>query len=144
MAETKTRYDKTCSICGSHYKYCNCAEYAHLPRWMDAYCSFDCKELYNIAAGYINGWKTPQEELERLKAIKIPDRNKLSEWMNKAIDEILELDKVDFKELEEKEILAPLNQDDENKVENKEDKIEQSSFKKIEPKFKNKPNKQNK
>ena len=143
MAEVKTRYDKTCSICGTHYKYCNCAEYAHLPRWMDAYCSFDCKELYNIAAGFINGWKTPEEELERLKRIKIPDRSKLSEWMNKAIDEMLELEKVNLKELEEKNDVSTDN-NVKPKVEIKDDNNESFTYKKIEPKFKNKSNKQNK
>ena len=92
----KTRYDRECTVCKRHFEYCHCPQYSHLEPWHDAYCSSDCHELYNIAAGYLNGWKSPQEEAARLKTITIPARENLSDWMNKAIDELQEIGNIDF------------------------------------------------
>lgn len=90
----KIRYQRHCVICQKRYSYCPyCDEYKHLEPWHDAYCSADCHDLYNIVAGYLNGWKTPEEEAERLKKINIPDRSKLSQQMDTAITALLAIGK---------------------------------------------------
>lgn len=114
----KTRYDKNCSVCNKYYLYCgNCSDYDHMERWHDAYCSYDCKELYNITAGFLNGWKTPQEEAERLKKINIPERSNLSDWMNDAIDQLEAIGKVDFDSEKKPEAKEEVKKEEAKRVE---------------------------
>ena len=45
--------NKTCILCGKKYSYCSrCSEFDHLPRWMECYCSENCKNIFNILSGY--------------------------------------------------------------------------------------------
>lgn len=89
------KYLRKCSVCGKEYHYCSrgCSKYAHLPKYMDAYCSLDCKELYNITAGFINNWQTPEVEAARLSKINYKDKFKnLPRWMQDAIKQIEQVD----------------------------------------------------
>lgn len=82
----KKRFDKICSICKKEYKYCSqCSDFDHLPRWMDAYCSQNCKDLYNIAAGWLNGWKDKDTEISRLENIDLSRIDNYPQWLKDAI-----------------------------------------------------------
>lgn len=82
----KKRFEKICTICKKKYRYCaQCSDFDHLPRWMDAYCSQNCKDLYNIAAGWLNGWKDKDVEIERLSAIDLSQSDNYPQWLKDAI-----------------------------------------------------------
>ena len=56
------RNNKTCILCGNKYSYCSgCAEFDHLPRWMECYCSENCKDIFNILSSYNMNHKTKEE-----------------------------------------------------------------------------------
>lgn len=100
----KKRFDKVCSVCKKEYKYCSqCSDFDHLPRWMDAYCSQNCKDLYNIAAGWLNGWKDKDVEIDRLNNIDLSKMNDYPQWLKDVIKDMnlyIESKKVDNKKAE--------------------------------------------
>ena len=82
----KKKFERHCTVCGTSYQYCSqCSDFAHLPRWMDAYCSEDCKDIYNITAGWLNGWDSKEVEVARLTKIDLSKRNKYPQWMQDVI-----------------------------------------------------------
>ena len=92
MAKQK-RWDRVCTICGKEYEYCpTCSKFNHMERWHDAYCSFTCKELYNVCAGYVNGWLAPEVEAARLAKLDLSYIDKLPQWMKDAIKAMQSID----------------------------------------------------
>ena len=88
MAKNK-RFEKVCTICRKNYQFCSqCSDFDHLPRWMDAYCSENCKDLYNIAAGWINNWLDKDVELARLEKIDLSRKEYYPDWLKNVIDEM--------------------------------------------------------
>ena len=86
---SKKRFEKICSICKQEYKYCSqCSDFDHLPRWMDAYCSQNCKDLYNITAGWLNGWKDKDIEIERLDKIDLSKFDNYPQWLKDVIKDM--------------------------------------------------------
>ena len=55
---------------------------------MSAFCGKNCAELYNITAGYVNGWLPKEQEAERLKALDLSYFDDLAEWMKQPILEM--------------------------------------------------------
>lgn len=88
MAKNK-RFEKVCTICRKNYQFCSqCSDFDHLPRWMDAYCSENCKDLYNIAAGWINNWLDKDVELARLEKIDLSRKEYYPDWLKNVINEM--------------------------------------------------------
>ena len=87
------KYERTCQLCGTKYHYCNhgCSEYVHMEPWHSAFCSKNCLDLYNITAGYVNGWLPKEVEAERLKAIDLSNFDNFVDW---AKEPILEMKKM--------------------------------------------------
>lgn len=89
----KNRFDKYCTICGKHYEYCStCSRFKNMERWHDAYCSSNCKELYNVLAGFLNNWLPPEVEAARLQKLDLSYKNKLPQWMQVAIKNLQKVD----------------------------------------------------
>ena len=89
MAKKISRFDRTCTICGNKYEYCaTCSKFSHLPRWMDAYCSENCKDLYNITAGWANNWLDKDIEIARLEKCDLTNIDKYPQWMRDIIKEM--------------------------------------------------------
>lgn len=86
----KNREDRICIICQKQYKYCRCAEYDNLPNFMDSFCSENCHDLYNITAGYINGWLDKEVEVTRLEKADISRFEYFPQWMKDAIKNMQE------------------------------------------------------
>lgn len=96
----KKKFERQCTICSSTYQYCpNCSDFDRLPRWMDAYCSERCKEIYNIVAGYLNHWLEPEVEAARLSELELDDEyiGKLSDTMKDAINQLQQVDTTNAK-----------------------------------------------
>lgn len=83
--------NKTCILCGKKYSYCNsCAEFDHLPRWMEIYCTANCKDIFNILSSYNMKHKTKEEArtlLEKCDLSYVTDFNHINQ---KFIEEIME------------------------------------------------------
>lgn len=96
----KKKFERQCTICSSTYQYCpNCSDFDRLPRWMDAYCSERCKEIYNIVAGYLNHWLEPEVEAARLSELELDEEyiGKLSDTMKDAIAQLRQINTTNAK-----------------------------------------------
>ena len=101
MAKEK-RFDRYCTVCGKYYEYCpTCSRFAHMERWHDAYCSENCKDLYNVTAGFMNHWQEPEVEAARLQKLDLSYKNKLPAWMQLAINDIKRVDIAEDKKVSE-------------------------------------------
>ena len=113
------KFKRICTICHKEYEYCpTCSKYSHLPRWMDAYCSENCKDLYNITAGWINGWLDKDVEIARLSKMDLTNKKQFPKWMQdvigemenykpeipaETIEKVINIEKENTKKVEEKE-----------------------------------------
>ena len=100
----KTRADRYCTVCGDHYLYCRCQEY-------DAYCSANCKDLYNITAGYLNEWLDKEVEIARLESADISKIDQFPQWMQDTIKEMKNYKK---KEQVPTDVIAKMISEDED------------------------------
>jgi len=63
-----------------------------MERWHDAYCSKNCKDLYNVLAGFLNNWLSPEVEAARLSELDLSYQDKLQPWMQDAIKQLQKVD----------------------------------------------------
>ena len=84
--------NKKCILCGKVYSYCNsCSEFDHLPRWMECYCSENCKEIFNALSAYNMKTRPVESIIATLKASNL-EIEKYHEVNQRYIKEILEKD----------------------------------------------------
>lgn len=84
--------NKKCILCGKVYSYCNsCSEFDHLPRWMECYCSENCKEIFNALSAYNMKTRPVESIITTLKASNL-EIEKYHEANQRYIKEILEKD----------------------------------------------------
>ena len=127
MAKSDMRkYKRICPICSRAYAYCSkgCTEYSHLPRYMDTFDTENCQTLYNICAGFVNGWLSKEEEANRLKDTDLSYFDELADWMKEAIIEMKKLWNDNTND-------NAINTSDKKNVEIKEDNIEDKKEKEI-------------
>ena len=77
---------KTCSICGTEYKYCNnCKSDINQPRWKFLFDKENCKNIWEI----INGYKTNALDAEAAKkALDKCDTSKVTSNVRRTIKAI--------------------------------------------------------
>lgn len=87
------KYERVCPVCHKTFHYCShgCSEYAHLPKYMDTYDSYNCLTLYNICAGFVNNWLPKEDEANRLKDVDLSYFDSLDDWMKESINEMKKL-----------------------------------------------------
>ena len=84
------RNNKTCILCGKKYSYCSgCAEFDHLPRWMECYCSENCKDIFNILSSYNMNHKTKEEAKTLLEKCDLTMIDTYSEFNRNCINSIM-------------------------------------------------------
>lgn len=84
------RNNKTCILCGNKYSYCSgCAEFDHLPRWMECYCSENCKDIFNILSSYNMNHKTKEEAKALLEKCDLTMTDTYSEFNLDCINSIM-------------------------------------------------------
>lgn len=101
--------NKKCILCGKTYTYCSrCEEFDHLPRWMEIYCSDNCRTIFNTLTEYNAKNITAEEATKRLEKCDMSDIDKYHEVNQKMVAEIQEKT-VDVKvqKIPEEEIVEP-------------------------------------
>lgn len=101
--------NKKCILCGKTYTYCNrCEEFDHLPRWMEIYCSDNCRTIFNTLTEYNAKNITAEEAAKRLEKCDMSDIDKYHEVNQKMVAEI-QGKTVDIKvqKIPEEEIVEP-------------------------------------
>ena len=91
---------------------------------MDTFDTENCQTLYNICAGFVNGWLSKEEEANRLKDTDLSYFDELADWMKEAIVEMKKLWNDNTND-------NVTNTSDKKNVEIKEDNIEDKKEKEI-------------
>lgn len=87
---SNSKFDKICLICEKSYKYCSgCSDYAKYPRWMESFCSDNCRKIFNIVMEYKAGVKTVYQAAEALNACDLSDRGHFEKGIKEIVDIIL-------------------------------------------------------
>lgn len=66
------KHERICVVCGKHYAYCPaCDEYKDLPKWMFAFCSENCKDIYSTFNALNAGTISEEDAKARFKELDI-------------------------------------------------------------------------
>lgn len=81
--------NKTCIVCSEKYTFCpSCAEFDHLPRWYNIYHNENCKNIFNIAARYLEGALTKEEARSKFQECDLSYKDKLNKKIVEVINEV--------------------------------------------------------
>lgn len=81
--------NKKCILCGKTYTYCSrCEEFDHLPRWMEIYCSDNCRTIFNTLTSYNSKSISANEALNILNTCDLSDVDKFHEFNQGLVKEI--------------------------------------------------------
>ena len=82
--------NKKCILCGKTYTYCSrCEEFDHLPRWMEIYCSDNCRTIFNTLTSYNSKTISANEALNILNTCDLSDVDKFHEINQGLVKEVL-------------------------------------------------------
>ena len=77
MIDSK-KHMRTCQMCQKNYKYCNnCSDYDHLPTFMLAWCSSNCKDLSSVMSDWGSHMISSEEAAKKLAAL---DTSRMEYW----------------------------------------------------------------
>ena len=86
----KSKFDKTCTVCQGSYKYCSgCSDYAHYPRWMESFCSDNCRKIFNIYMKNKAGLMNAAEAKSELLKCDLSNKDHFEEGLKAGIEAIL-------------------------------------------------------
>lgn len=82
---------RICCVCHREYNFCPVcnSEDANKPSWHFAYCSENCKEIYEATAGFEDGRVTNEEAMERLEKLDLSHQHHFGESYQKTIAKIM-------------------------------------------------------
>lgn len=87
---SKSKFDKTCTVCGEHYLYCSgCSDYAKYPRWMESFCSDNCRRVFKAEMDYRAGVKAIDQAKSELEHCDLSKKDNYPELLRTSIDTIL-------------------------------------------------------
>lgn len=86
----KSKFDKICVVCGKKYQYCDsCSDFRNFPRWMNAYCSENCRTIFNTMMAYKSKLKTAQEAAEILGKCDLSKKDSFDAGIQAFINDVL-------------------------------------------------------
>lgn len=95
--------NRKCVICGNEYYYCNhgCTDSLNKPAWMASFCCENCKKVYDTTAKYNMGKMAAIEARVVLDGCDLSVQENFTSLVQKLIDEIYELTKIEEIMIEE-------------------------------------------
>lgn len=82
--------ERICSVCKRTYKYCPlCKEDAKKPTWLFAFCSENCKDIYNITSSFEDGCMTDTEAKAKLEKLDLSRKEYFGESYKNSIASIM-------------------------------------------------------
>lgn len=104
--------NKTCILCGKRYSYCsNCAEFDHLPRWMEIYCSENCKKIFNALSSHNMGHITKEEARELLEKCDLSYKENFNRLNQNFVDEIMTEETSNLDTIDSVATVTPVSED---------------------------------
>ena len=118
---------RMCCVCHKEYSFCPvCNPEDRLkPTWNFAYCSENCKDIYNITSSFENGRLSDIDAKAKLEKLDLNEKDNFGESYQKSIDSIMkakaqvikkENKKTEVKSVK-KDIITKANKEAESNVE---------------------------
>ena len=86
------RYERTCTLCGRAYKYCNsCSKDKLKPVWYNLFDRENCKDIFQALNDYNFELITKEEAAQRLNQCDLSEVDKLSENYRQEIADVLDI-----------------------------------------------------
>ena len=81
---------RTCCVCGKSYSFCPTCnpEDKDKPYWMFAWCSENCKEIYNVTSQYENEQLSAKEAKKQLDKLDLSRLEHYGSSYKKSIEKI--------------------------------------------------------
>ena len=118
---------RMCCVCHKEYSFCPvCNPEDRLkPTWHFAYCSENCKDIYNITSSFENGRLSDIDAKAKLEKLDLNEKDNFGESYQKSIDSIMkakaQVIKKENKKTEvtsvKKDIITKANKEAESNVE---------------------------
>lgn len=81
---------RMCCVCHKEYPFCLCNPEDRLkPTWYFAYCSENCKDIYNITSSFENGRLSDIDAKAKLEKLDLSKKDNFGESYQKSIDSIM-------------------------------------------------------
>lgn len=81
---------RMCCVCHKEYPFCLCNPEDRLkPTWYFAYCSENCKDIYNVTSAFEDGRMTDIEAKEKLEKLDLSRKEYFGESYKNSIASIM-------------------------------------------------------
>ena len=81
---------RICCVCHKEYPFCLCNPEDRLkPTWYFAYCSENCKDIYNVTSAFEDVRMTDIEAKEKLEKLDLSEKDDFGESYQKSIASIM-------------------------------------------------------
>lgn len=111
--------ERICSVCKRTYKYCpSCKEDAKKPTWLFAFCSENCRNIYNITSDFENKQLTDIEAKAKLEKLDLSRKEYFGESYKNSIASIMKAKAQVIKKENKKTEVKSVKKDIVTKVEN--------------------------
>ena len=110
---------RMCCVCHKEYPFCLCNPEDRLkPTWHFAYCSENCKDIYNITSSFENGRLSDIDAKAKLEKLDLNEKDNFGESYQKSIDSIMKAKAQVIKKENKKTEVKSVKKDIVTKVEN--------------------------
>lgn len=110
---------RMCCVCHKEYPFCLCNPEDRLkPTWHFAYCSENCKDIYNITSSFENGRLSDIDAKAKLEKLDLSKKDNFGESYQKSIDSIMKAKQQVVTKENKKTEVKPVKKDIFTKVEN--------------------------
>ena len=111
---------RMCCVCHKEYSFCPvCNPEDRLkPTWNFAYCSENCKDIYNITSSFENGRLSDIDAKAKLEKLDLNEKDNFGESYQKSIDSIMKAKAQVIKKENKKTEVKSVKKDIVTKVEN--------------------------
>ena len=118
---------RMCCVCHKEYPFCLCNPEDRLkPAWHFAYCSENCKDIYNITSSFENGRLSDIDAKAKLEKLDLNEKDNFGESYQKSIAYIMKAKAQVIKKENKKTEVKFVKKDIITKVENEaESNVEQ-------------------
>ena len=86
----KSKFDKICCVDQQPYHFCSgCSDYAKYPRWMESFCSDNCRKIFKAEMDYRAGVKAIDQAKAELLECDLSKKDQFPENLRVGVEAIL-------------------------------------------------------
>lgn len=98
--------NRVCKVCGSEYNFCpTCAGVTATEKYRTMFCSKNCRDVFHTISRYFVKDVSKDEAKEILSSLDLSKRNNFNDAVKSDIDEIMGVNKKQFKKKEESVVI---------------------------------------